>query len=140
MLVHDETNRTLAQLLLAMAPPEFPVALGVILRQPGESFEKAYYANQSDELERTARVADVLRQTSTWRRSRMREEREVSGLGGAVSAATRSASRHTRSKLPLQILAYIGLFVAAGNELARDVDRFAGIRQPTIRRRRRSPS
>jgi 2-oxoglutarate ferredoxin oxidoreductase subunit beta len=67
VLVHDETNRTLAQLLLQMAAPSFPVALGVVLRQPGESFEKAYYAHQPTRLERTGRVADVLRQTSTWR-------------------------------------------------------------------------
>jgi 2-oxoglutarate/2-oxoacid ferredoxin oxidoreductase subunit beta len=67
VLVHDETNRTLAQLLLGMTPPEFPVALGVILRQPGESFENTYYANHPTRLQRTARVADVLRQTSTWR-------------------------------------------------------------------------
>jgi 2-oxoglutarate ferredoxin oxidoreductase subunit beta len=67
VLVHDETNRTLAGLLLAMAPPAFPVALGVILRQPSQSFEKAYYANQPSKLERTARVADALRQTSVWR-------------------------------------------------------------------------
>jgi 2-oxoglutarate ferredoxin oxidoreductase subunit beta len=66
VLVHDETNRTLAQLLLAMAPPEFPVALGVILRQPAPSFERLYYANQPTRLERTGRVADALRQTSTW--------------------------------------------------------------------------
>jgi hypothetical protein len=49
-----------------MAPPEFPVALGVVLRQPGESFEKVYYRHQPTKLERTGRVADVLRQTSTW--------------------------------------------------------------------------
>jgi 2-oxoglutarate ferredoxin oxidoreductase subunit beta len=66
VLVHDETNRTLAGLLVALAPPEFPVALGVILRQPGQSFEKAYYANQPTKLVRTGRVADALRQTSTW--------------------------------------------------------------------------
>jgi 2-oxoglutarate ferredoxin oxidoreductase subunit beta len=66
VLVHDETNRTLAGLLLAMAPPDFPVALGVVLRQLGTSFEKAYYANQPTKLARTGRIADVLRQTSTW--------------------------------------------------------------------------
>ncbi len=38
----------------------------MILRQPGQSFEKAYYANQPTKLERTGRVADALRQTSTW--------------------------------------------------------------------------
>jgi len=67
VLVHDETNRTLAQLLLTMQQPELPVALGVILRQPGLSFEKAYYAQQPTKLKRTGKVADVMRQTSVWR-------------------------------------------------------------------------
>jgi 2-oxoglutarate ferredoxin oxidoreductase subunit beta len=68
VLVHDETNRILAQLLLTMPAPEFPVALGVILRQPGSTaFEKAYYAAQPTRLKRTGKIADVLRQTSVWR-------------------------------------------------------------------------
>jgi len=67
VLVHDETNRTLAQLLLTMPQPEFPMALGVVLRQPGVSFEKAYYAHQPTQMKRTGKVADVLRQTSVWR-------------------------------------------------------------------------
>ncbi|HET7131222.1 MAG TPA: 2-oxoacid:ferredoxin oxidoreductase subunit beta [Gammaproteobacteria bacterium] len=68
VLRHDENNRVLAQLLLAMAPPEFPMALGVILRQPGgQSFEKSYYAHQPTKLARTGRVADELRKTSVWR-------------------------------------------------------------------------
>jgi 2-oxoglutarate ferredoxin oxidoreductase subunit beta len=67
VLVHDETNRTLAQLLLTMPQPEFPVALGVVLKQPGVSFEKAYYASQPTGLKRTGKVADALRQTSIWR-------------------------------------------------------------------------
>ena len=67
VLVHDETNRTLAQLLLTMPQPEFPVALGVVLRQPGTSFEKAYYAKQPTGLKRTGKIADVMRQTSIWR-------------------------------------------------------------------------
>jgi 2-oxoglutarate ferredoxin oxidoreductase subunit beta len=67
VLVHDETNRVLAQLLVTMAPPAFPVALGVIYRSPGQAFEQAYYAAQPTGLKRTARVADAMRQTSTWK-------------------------------------------------------------------------
>ena len=67
VLVHDETNRVLAQLLLGMNAPEFPVALGVVLRQPSVSFEKTYYANQPTGMKRTGRVANALRQTSVWR-------------------------------------------------------------------------
>jgi 2-oxoglutarate ferredoxin oxidoreductase subunit beta len=68
VLVHDETNRMLAQLLLTMPAADFPVALGVILRQSGATpFEKAYYAAQPTGLKRTGKIADVLRQTSVWR-------------------------------------------------------------------------
>lgn len=66
VLVHDETNATLAQLLLAMQSPLFPVALGVIYRKEGESFESAFYRNHPTQLKRTARVNDALRQTNTW--------------------------------------------------------------------------
>src|SRR5690606_33975875 len=67
VLVHDETNPTLAQLLLSMRTPEFPVALGVVYRNPAESFEKVFYAKHPTQMQRTAKVADALRQTSTWR-------------------------------------------------------------------------
>jgi len=66
VLVHDETNATLAQLLLAMEPPALPMALGVIHRRPGQSFEKSFYEAHPSAMARTARVADVLRQTNTW--------------------------------------------------------------------------
>lgn len=39
ILVHDETNRTLAMMLASMQPPAFPVALGVIYCAPAESYE-----------------------------------------------------------------------------------------------------
>ena len=66
VLRHDETNSTLAQLLLAMQPPEFPVALGVVHRNPRTSFEAAFYKHHPTGLKRTASVADAMRQTSTW--------------------------------------------------------------------------
>jgi len=39
LLVHDETNPTLAGMLAAMEPPQLPVALGVLYCSPGESYE-----------------------------------------------------------------------------------------------------
>jgi 2-oxoglutarate ferredoxin oxidoreductase subunit beta len=66
VLVHDETNSTLAQLLLSMQAPELPVALGVVYCKPRASYEAAFYANHPTALKRTGRVADALRQTSTW--------------------------------------------------------------------------
>jgi 2-oxoglutarate/2-oxoacid ferredoxin oxidoreductase subunit beta len=66
VLRHDEHNPMLAQLLLAMTPPALPVALGVIHRRPGQSFEKSFYAAHPTKLARTARVDDVMRQSDTW--------------------------------------------------------------------------
>lgn len=66
VLVHDERNATIAQLLLGMKPPEFPTALGVIYREPAQSFESAFYAAHATQMKRTGRVHDALRQTNTW--------------------------------------------------------------------------
>ena len=66
VLVHDETNPTLAQLLLSLHAPQFPTALGVVYRRPADTFEKTFYAKHPTGLKRTAKVADALRQTSTW--------------------------------------------------------------------------
>jgi 2-oxoglutarate ferredoxin oxidoreductase subunit beta len=66
VLVHDEKNATLAQLLLSMEAPDFPVALGVVYRNETESFESKFYRNHPTQLKRTGRVNDALRQTNTW--------------------------------------------------------------------------
>ena len=66
VLCHDETNPTLAQLLLAMQPPEFPVALGIVHRNPRPSFETAFYQAHPTGMKRTVSVADAMRQTNTW--------------------------------------------------------------------------
>jgi len=44
ILVHDETNRTLAQLLVGLEPPQFPVALGVLYCSPATAYEADVYA------------------------------------------------------------------------------------------------
>jgi 2-oxoglutarate ferredoxin oxidoreductase subunit beta len=66
VLRHDEKNPTLAQLLLSMQGPEFPVALGVVYKDPRPSFEASFYKAHPTGLKRTASVADTLRQTNTW--------------------------------------------------------------------------
>jgi 2-oxoglutarate ferredoxin oxidoreductase subunit beta len=66
VLVHDETNETLAKLLISMQEPDFPVALGVIYRNPGVSFEKGFYAAHATGMKRTGSVADAMRKTNTW--------------------------------------------------------------------------
>jgi len=68
VLVHDETNRSLANMLVAMEPPDFPTALGVLFcRQArtyeqgvGEQIEKAKADNKNRDLN------VVLHQGYTW--------------------------------------------------------------------------
>ena len=47
LLVHDETNLALAQLLVRMEPPAFPVALGVLYCDPAPVYEEAVHAEIS---------------------------------------------------------------------------------------------
>ena len=128
VLVHDETNRTLAQLLLTMPQPEFPVALGVVLRQPGVAFEKAYYATQPTKLKRTGKVADALRQTSVWRVP----AREVGLTSPQRCAAASSRGRALGLAPDAQQIAAPDLgdvlaAVAARCELGRDVGRLGRV-------------
>ena len=68
LLVHDETNRTLATMLAAMVPPRFPVALGVLYCDPAPSFG----ARVSAQMEETASRAPaedlnaILRRGTSW--------------------------------------------------------------------------
>lgn len=57
ILVHDETNPTLAHLLLAMAPP-LPTALGVIHRREVDSFERSFWNAKSQK--RRQKVVNLL--------------------------------------------------------------------------------
>jgi len=66
VLVHDETSSTLAQLLLALNGPDFPVALGIVYRNPAESYEAGFYKAHVSGVARTATVAEALRRTNTW--------------------------------------------------------------------------
>jgi len=63
VLLHDEKNKVLASLLIEL---QAPMALGVIYKDPAESFEKAWYASRRNGLTRTGKVNDALRSTNTW--------------------------------------------------------------------------
>jgi 2-oxoglutarate ferredoxin oxidoreductase subunit beta len=63
VLRHDETNKVLANLLIEL---QAPMALGVIYKNPGESFEKAWYGSRKNGLTRTGTVNDALRSSNTW--------------------------------------------------------------------------
>ena len=66
ILVHDETNPTLAQMLLTMPEAEFPVALGVVYRAPKETFDAGFWKAHPTAGKRTSRVADALRRGTVW--------------------------------------------------------------------------
>ncbi len=63
VLVHDESNATIARLLIDL---HVPVALGVIYRQPATSFEDAFYAHHPTRMERTKSINDFIAGPSSW--------------------------------------------------------------------------
>ena len=63
VLVHDESNAVLARLLIDM---HIPVALGVIYRQPSQSFEHAFYSHHPTRMKRTKSVAEFIKGPSSW--------------------------------------------------------------------------
>jgi len=68
ILVHDETNRTLAGWLARMEAPEFPVAIGVLYCNPSESYEGAV-KRQVAEAKKKSPGADLnklLQSGHTW--------------------------------------------------------------------------
>jgi len=58
ILVHDETNQTLAQLLLTMSAP-LPTAMGIIHRADKPAYDQTFW--QHKPTDRRARVIDLLR-------------------------------------------------------------------------------
>jgi len=63
VLVHDETNRLLAQLLVGLEAPEAPVALGVIFCDPAPSYESEVYGRPAGE---PGELGALLRKGRTW--------------------------------------------------------------------------
>ncbi len=67
ILLHDETNRMIAQMLINLPMAEFPMPLGVIYREPSApSFDDAFWAHHATKGKRTGKVADALRKASVW--------------------------------------------------------------------------
>ncbi len=63
VLVHDEGNAMLARLLIDL---RLPVALGVIYRQPAETYEDAFYAHHPSRMQRTKTVAELIQGPASW--------------------------------------------------------------------------
>lgn len=67
ILVHDETNKMLANMLVAMNQPELPVALGVIYCDPAPSYETAVRGQVDAAKEKGLGDFDaLLRAGNTW--------------------------------------------------------------------------
>ncbi len=64
IIKHDAGNKVIAQMLVEL---ENPVALGVIYRKPGESFEKLWRKSLKYDLKRLRSVNEILRQSDTWK-------------------------------------------------------------------------
>ncbi len=68
LLVHDETSRPLANLLAAMQPPDFPMAIGVLYCNPSEPYTDKIHG-QIEEAKAKAPPGDLntlLRSGHTW--------------------------------------------------------------------------
>jgi 2-oxoglutarate ferredoxin oxidoreductase subunit beta len=70
IIVHDQTNRTLAAMLAAMQPPHMPVALGVLYCAPATSLDAAMAPAAADAPDSGASMTDrlnaLLRRGDTW--------------------------------------------------------------------------
>ena len=68
LLVHDETDPTLATLLAGFANPDFPVPLGILYRNPAPQVPHTPHRSDSAPPEaRLQAVSDMLRKGRTWR-------------------------------------------------------------------------
>jgi 2-oxoglutarate ferredoxin oxidoreductase subunit beta len=68
VLVHDETNRTLATMLASLEPPEMPVALGVLYCAPVPTYEEGVLAQIESAKARNPEPSlnALLRKGHTW--------------------------------------------------------------------------
>lgn len=67
VVVHDERNKGLAAMLLALQPPAFPMALGVIYCDPAPTYEEAVYAQIPAGADASkADIETLLHQGQTW--------------------------------------------------------------------------
>jgi 2-oxoglutarate/2-oxoacid ferredoxin oxidoreductase subunit beta len=67
VLVHDETNRPMAFLLGGLEPPHFPIALGVLLRDPAPSYDASALAQiEAAQAKGVGNLDALLRAGHTW--------------------------------------------------------------------------
>ena len=68
ILVHDETSKAIAQMLLTLPMDGYPMPLGVIYRDPAPAFDESFWAHHATQGKRTGKVADALRKASIWKK------------------------------------------------------------------------
>ncbi|RPG51863.1 MAG: 2-oxoacid:ferredoxin oxidoreductase subunit beta [Gammaproteobacteria bacterium TMED1] len=68
ILVHDETNKVMAQMLAELTGPDFPEPVGVLYCDPTESYESGVYAQRNDVRKNLGSpdVNALLRSGHTW--------------------------------------------------------------------------
>lgn len=66
ILVHNETNRVLAQLLAAMSGPDFPVAVGVLYSEAKSTFTADTEAHLQQVRRSSGNLKDLLHSGHTW--------------------------------------------------------------------------
>jgi len=67
VIVHDQTNKSIAQMLVDMPFPEFPVAMGVIYADPAPTFETSVVEqNRQLSVGKTADLNALIRKGQTW--------------------------------------------------------------------------
>ena len=67
VIVHDQTNKSIAQMLVDMPFPEFPVAMGVIYNDPAPTFETSVVEqNRQLSAGKTADLNALIRKGQTW--------------------------------------------------------------------------
>ena len=68
ILIHDETNRPLALMLAAMQPPNFPVAMGVIFRDPDQAYDTAVHNQIAAATEKSSAIPinELMHKGKTW--------------------------------------------------------------------------
>lgn len=69
IMVHDETNRIMADLLIRLSAPDFPVVLGVLYCEPGLPYDAAVHAQIKDLTSKRGKgdINALLKQGRTWR-------------------------------------------------------------------------
>jgi 2-oxoglutarate ferredoxin oxidoreductase subunit beta len=68
IMVHDETNAVMAGLLASLSGTDFPVPVGVIYCNPGDTFDDAVHeqVNQAKDSGSTKDLNEILRASNTW--------------------------------------------------------------------------